>query len=1020
MRLIFGASTAASAAVLAVFMAGLGIGGAVLGRRADRAENALAMYGNLEAIVALTAAGTPLLVVVARAVYLGVGGATSLGSVGATFARLLLSVVVLGPSTMVMGGTLPAAARAVERASDAGRQRVASLYAWNTAGAVVGTLAANFLLLEVFGTRLTLWLACLVNALVAMAARILSRTPDAASEGSSSRDGLEEVGETLPERARWFPPVAAATVGFAFMLMELVWYRMLSPLLGGSSYTFGLILAIALVGIGFGGWIYAQTTWRATLTLFATTCLLEALVIAVPYAIGDRVALFTALIRPLASANFGGAMLAWTLVTSVVVLPAALISGLQFPVVIGLYGTGRTRIARDVGNAYLANTVGGISGSIAGGFGLLPALSAPRTWVSVAAMLLAVGVLALVVDALVRRPGYQRIVAVFALVPLVVALLFARGPSAVWRHAGIGAGRADARLAGSGTIAIERFVRDWQHAIKWEEDGLESSVALARNDGYSFIMNGKTDGHSLTDAGTQVMMGMLAAMLHPAPKSALVVGLGTGSTAGWLGSIDGMDRVDVAELEPAIVRVARECAPVNRAVLDNPKVTVLRGDAREILLTSRRGYDLIASEPSNPYRAGISSLYTADFYAAIAGRLNPGGIFAQWIQAYEVDGWTVSTAILTLRSVFPSVAVWKTMGGDLLLVAEREARPFDVESVRARLRDPAYAAAAWAAWRASTPEAVLAHYVAAPRLAAVLEEKGLGAVNTDDQNLLEFAFARTVGVSQRVDRDFQRLGERLGLDRPDIKGALDEKLLVEERLLYEFFDGQPIHPGRPRMPVDLAFERMVTAFQQGNGRAGLAQWTKLGREPRTALEATLLAESAAAAGDDRTVALLERVPDESERELLRAQWLATQNRDGDAIGALERGFRLLRADPWIRTSVLAGALSLAGRIGIQDPAHARRLADALEPPFAVDNMRTARLRTRVILARATRDLPYCARAVEAAEPVWWDHLLFETRVVCYRAVNHPKTPLAEQDLLRFLSLTSPFGSNIGASEAAPR
>src|SRR5262249_36093456 len=149
-------------------------------------------------------------------------------------------------------------------------------------------------------------------------------------------------------------------------------------------------------------------------------------------------------------------------------------------------------------------------------------------------------------------------------------------------------------------------------------------------------------------------------------------GLGTGSTAGWLGAVPTLERVDVVELEPAIVRIARDSAAVNHDVLDNPKVRVLTGDGREILLTTPARYDLGFSEPSKPYRAGVSSLFTREFYRATAARLAPGGVFIQWVQAYEIDAQTLRTAYATVASVFPEVQTWTSTTGDLVLLATAE------------------------------------------------------------------------------------------------------------------------------------------------------------------------------------------------------------------------------------------------------------------------------------------------------------------------------------------------------------
>ncbi len=237
------------------------------------------------------------------------------------------------------------------------------------------------------------------------------------------------------------------------------------------------------------------------------------------------------------------------------------------------------------------------------------------------------------------------------------------------------------------------------------------------SEGYAFAISGKIDGSSRGDAATQVMGGLVGAALHANPRRALVIGLGTGSTAGWLAGVPSIERVDVVELEPAILRVADDCSPVNRDVLKNAKVRVAIGDAREWLLTSRDTYDIIFSEPSNPYRAGVSSLFTRDFYRAVRARLAPGGIFLQWLQAYEVDSETVRTLYATLGSAFPEVETWHTKPNDLLLVATVEPVAHDAAVLRERLRQEPFADAMEKAWRAAGLEGFLSHHVARPSFA---------------------------------------------------------------------------------------------------------------------------------------------------------------------------------------------------------------------------------------------------------------------------------------------------------------
>lgn len=760
-RLIFGASTDATAAVLAVFMGGLGLGSALLGRRVDEKERPLRFYALLELSIAASAALTPLLLWLASRLYLALGGSSGLGLAGATVVRLVLAAIVLGLPAFLMGGTLPAAARAVETPEDRHRRKVAVLYAANTLGAVTGCLITTFYALEAVGNRRTLLAAVLLNLLVGLMAWWLAVPVPPATR--------VEVPERTPAtRARW-TLAAAAIVGFAFLLMEMVWYRMLAPLLGGTTYTFGLILATALLGIGVGAAAYSMMNRREPLTLaaFATTCGLEALFIVAPYAAGDRLAKLANVLRALGTLGFAGQVAGWSVIITLVVFPAAVIAGFQFPLLLSLLGGGREEVGRHVGLAYAWNTAGAIAGSLTGGFGLLPLLTAPGVWRGTAILLAGA---ALAASLLARRSTPKRWnVAPGVLAVATIAGAMARGPTAVWRHSGIGGGRALQPRTHNDVRAWENTLR---RTLLWDADGRESSIALIADDDMAFIVNGKSDGSTRGDAGTQVMGGLIGSALHPRAERALVIGLGTGSTAGWLAAVPTMKRVDVVEIEPEVIRVAGECAAVNRDVLRRTNVVVTIADAREFLLTSRATYDVIFSEPSNPYRAGVASLFTAEFYAAVASRLGRNGIFLQWVQAYDIDNETVRTIYATLGSVFPHITTWHTGPGDLLLSASAEPVAFDADVLRRRLAAEPYRSAMHVAWRVEDLEGFLSRHIATPGLAAALGAQS-SRRNTDDRTLIEFDFERSIGRDQFRIEQLVDLATRRGAGRPTVRGAID-------------------------------------------------------------------------------------------------------------------------------------------------------------------------------------------------------------------------------------------------------
>jgi spermidine synthase len=1000
LRLIFGASSASSAAVLGVFMGGLGVGGLVLGARVESKAAPLRYYANLEIAVAVSAACTPLVLRLVRFVYLAAGGQATLGPVGATLVRLLLSAIVLGVPTFLMGGTLPAAARAVAERGDAGRRAVAALYAANTFGAVAGACLADFVMLEIVGNRLTLWIACLVNALVGMLARALARR---ARKPPAERD--EASAEASVDRLQTRVAFAVAgAAGFGFFALELVWYRLLAPLLGGSSYTFGLILAVALLGIAVGGALYTRRPREvpADLGQLAKVTACEALAVALPFALGDRVAEIALLSRPFGAFGFYGHVASWALVASIVVLPAAIVAGYQFPLLIALLGRTREGVARDVGRAYAWNTAGSIAGSILAGFVLLPRLGAERCWTGAVVLFALLAFAAVAVANRTRGGSVRDVVTATAVAAAALIALRADGPTAAWRHSPIGAGRLDYKVAGMTRNGIRSWLRTTRREIVWQQDGVESSIAARVVDDYAFLVNGRADGSARTDAGTQVMSGLIGAALLPNAKSALVVGLGTGCTAGWLAKVPGMERVDVVELEPAMVRVARELAPVNQDVMDAPNVHVTFDDAREVLQTTRRRYDVIFSEPSNPYRAGISSLYTRDFYEAVRSRLRPGGVFAQWLQVYAVDGFTVRTAITTLHAVFPHVTLWETTRGDIVMTATTEVLAPSLSDVRERVAREPFRTAMRVTWGVEGVEGLLAHHLAAPALANAIAKTG--AINTDDLNLLEYSFARDIGKEQlREDDELWAVATRAQADLPAWARGVD-LLEVERRRLIA---GRAA--GARLTPELRALQGVIERYQAGDLAAAASALAKTKVVPEAPFETVMVADIEAHAGAADASAAIDRVRAfaPSDARALDAELAWAGRDDGAAVDALEAAFTGWRHDPWATTDVRDRAIDLAVTIATAKHAHARRLFDALGVGFAAhggdERRRSARLTLAQILDGATGTS--CREALRAYEPSTpWSRTFLRDRVACYeRAPRDPLAARAESDLAEFES-----------------
>ena len=1033
LRLIFGASTAASAAILAIFVGGLGAGALLVGARADRHPRPLVLYSALELFVAISAALTPLLLAAVRAIYIAWGGSSRLGTPIATIERLVLSAIVLGVPTIAMGGTLPAAGRAVTRAGDAGRRGLAALYASNTLGAVAGCFAATFFLLEIYGTRATLWIAAAINLAIALVARMVARPlrplrplrdqpdrpdlpgPPDLPDLSGPPDLPGPPDRPGPPAARAFLVAASAIVGAVFFLLELVWYRMLAPLLGGSVFTFGLILSIALAGIGFGGLVYASGAGdrRPSLGGFASTCLVEALAIAFTFALGDRVAILALALQPLRAYGFGAVVAAWSIVAAIVVLPPAIAAGYQFPLLVALFGEGTRDVARDVGLAYAANTAGAIVGSLAGGFGALPLLSAPGAWRLAAIVLVALGLAAAFVAVRGERRG-GAVAAHLALAASAIVLVCAAGPTAVWRHGGIGAGRAPADA-----LSSRNALRAWEHAergsIVWEGDGVESSVALALEaTGYAFIVNGKSDGALRADAGTQVMFGLVAAIGLPRPRRALVVGLGSGSTAGWLAAMPALERVDVVELEPLMLDVARASDAVNHDAMANAKIHVAIGDAREALLTSGDRYDVIASEPSNPFRAGIASLFTLEYYRAAARRLSADGVFAQWVQGYEIDAATLRTIYATMAAVFPQVETWQAGASDLVLVGSMQRRVYGQSAIRARIAEEPFASALARAWRVVDLNGVLAHYLAADALARGFASASSVAINTDDRNLVEFAFARSVGgAGDALVGDIRTLARSMRADRPPLDSEAGISWPEVDTHWSALMSWNVPETIARAMPTDEQLRQYAAReyAAERDSETVRALWRNVGdRRPRDPTEMAMLADLESDEGKDEALAIVDRLRryEPAEADTMLAALRLQQRRVDEAAAALEAVFTRLRTDPWPLLRYKQKALDLANEATLVDPTTARRLYDALIEPFSIRAADADRLLMAADLSTRFDFRGACRKPIAALEPhVPWTKSLLTLRRDCYRETNDPLRVRAARELQEFLDAEPP-------------
>ncbi len=653
--LVFGTSELAVATVLAAYMAGLAGGAAIAGRYIDRVTRPIRVYGLLEAGIAVTALAVPLLLAIADAVYMGILGGRAAPPSAATFGQplfyLVVGFLVLALPTGFMGATLPLLTRQVVHTDGEVGPRIALLYATNTAGAVAGTLVAAFLLLPSLGLTATLYVGVAINGLVfAIAALISTRL-------GSLPEGRHDQARTAPQRRSefrrkpsWILPIMLAS-GASSFIYEVLWTRMLAHVLGGSIYAFATMLAAFLTGIAIGGALsgpLAKNRERAAISFSLVQATIAVLSIAVYQWMGFAIP----------DARSTAALSAFAVA---VMLPATLFIGATFPLAVRIMTDTSEAAGTSTARVYAWNTVGAIVGAVGAGFYLIPALGFEG------ALKLAVMInLALALASVFVVPVPNRSQASITAMTALAVLVFYQ-PT-----------RPDSVIANAAFPVLDRGETE----PLFFAVGRSSTVLLTEAGGaYELRTNGLPEASVLVRGAppvrhTQHWLAGLPVSARPGTSDMLVIGLGGGvALEGVPGSVD---RIDVLELEPEVFNANRQLAEL-RAVdpLQDPRVTVIFNDARNALRLTSKTYDAIVSQPSHPWTAGASHLFTQEFVELAKSRLNDGGVFLQWMNAEFVDTELLRSLAATLLSAFANVRVYGLDGTVLYFLASE--LPLEIE-----------------------------------------------------------------------------------------------------------------------------------------------------------------------------------------------------------------------------------------------------------------------------------------------------------------------------------------------------
>lgn len=737
----FGHSVHAVTTVLAAFMAGLALGSALFGARADRTSRPLRMYALLELGIGASCLAAPLLLDLARSIYVALHPALSDDLLLRTLLQFGLALLVLLVPATLMGGTLPAVLRAVAERAERVPNDVALLYGTNTIGAAVGAAIAGYLLLPGVGIAATNLIGVAIN--FAIGVFVLTRLREA--NAPAPRPDPTPAHRSPREAVLLFGLFASGAVAMAY---QIVWTRSLILVIGSSTYAFGTILITFLFGLAAGSYAFARMRAGASVGFFAFLQVAIALsaFLLVPF-FDFLPQLFLRLFAGY-EGSFAFVLLTQFAVVGPFVFVPTLFLGMVLPCAVGVLSSDVQRVGASVGRLYACNTLGAIVGSILTGFWLIPTIGAQRTLSIAIALNLLIAASVLIASRSKQRVVFACLLVVAALLPFVVPAwdrvrmsygvsIYPRGYGSE-SHEGNGSAQAAAPFE-----------------VLFFREGLSTTVAVTTtpDGGKSLRVNGKVDASTqAVDMLTQARLAYIPMLLHPEPKKVAIVGLGSGVTAGTAALFDSVQAIDVIELEPAVVEAAELFSEHNFAVLHNSKVAIHVDDARSFLELERGRYDVVISEPSNPWIAGVAALFSAEFMTLVHDKLAPQGVFCQWLQLYSISPDEMKLVVRTFLSAFDDASLWRASPTDYVLIGRKQGSGrVSAEAIRQKLASTPQLSALIARYGELPIESLWSSFrVDGPALKAYA---GQGPLNTQDLPHLEFSAPRSLYVDHGADID---------------------------------------------------------------------------------------------------------------------------------------------------------------------------------------------------------------------------------------------------------------------------
>ncbi len=784
---MFGSTVYAQTVVLAVFMGGLALGNRIFGHWADGRTQPVKAYGILEIFIGIFAFLFPALDRLTDRVFIAMGTPIADHTGWLLVLKGVLSAVLLLGPTMLMGGTLPLLAAWLQHSSDDAGRRSARFYSVNSLGAVTGAALAGFWLVQHYGMIATLQITATVNVIIGVTAIGLSQSGWLARPVESDT-ATSEATPTWPattETLRWAGLTVALT-GAVSMGLELLASRSLALIFGSSLQSFALVLMAFILGIGLGSaWIAspkraAQAGEKTVVLLLAVAAVWVTLLV---FNL-ERWVDFYRIVRTGLGRTEVGYFYQLVISTGIALvilgIPAACI-GAVLPLMIRTVAAAGAPLGARVGALLTWNTLGAVAGTLLTGFGLMPSLGLRNAFGTLALVL---GLMALFIA--LRRSWWTGIGLTLAGCGFSLSLLLAS--DADWQN-----------VMSSGIFRVweAKFdpqlmpVRKQHIKVRFYEDAPDATVSVEETDGIiaqaiiGLRINGKPDAGTGLDLSTQYLLANLPLLAKPGSKDVFVLGLGSGITAGAVLAYP-VDHLVIGENCEPVVRAARLFGDWNRHVLDNPRVQVRTEDARTVLKLHPQLYDVIITEPSNPWTVGVGSVFSREFYEIAARRLKPGGLICQWFHVYEMNDEILKLVFRTFGSVFPYMEIWDTRNGDIVMLGSQQPwatgpevfrQGFAIDRVRTDM----------GMINIKSPEALLARQVASQRTGFAIA--GDGPIQSDLFPILEYAAPEAffMGNGTRVLDQFDERTRQLLLAPPEKNAVLHSLPTSEAQYIFSDF-----------------------------------------------------------------------------------------------------------------------------------------------------------------------------------------------------------------------------------------